>query len=49
MFIVLYCVLFIVSFQINIDEYTGEENEEKNPYPVNDFPGASKASALNFF
>ncbi|XP_059361338.1 voltage-dependent L-type calcium channel subunit alpha-1C-like isoform X4 [Carassius carassius] len=25
--------------KINIDEYTGEENEEKNPYPVNDFPG----------
>ncbi|TRY65828.1 hypothetical protein DNTS_018004 [Danionella cerebrum] len=24
--------------KINIDEYTGEENEEKNPYPVNDFP-----------
>ncbi|XP_058629119.1 voltage-dependent L-type calcium channel subunit alpha-1C isoform X4 [Onychostoma macrolepis] len=25
--------------KINIDEYTGDENEEKNPYPVNDFPG----------
>lgn len=25
--------------KINIDEYTSEENEEKNPYPVNDFPG----------
>ncbi|XP_056311572.1 voltage-dependent L-type calcium channel subunit alpha-1C isoform X2 [Danio aesculapii] len=24
--------------KINIDEYTGEDNEEKNPYPVNDFP-----------
>ncbi|XP_051974116.1 voltage-dependent L-type calcium channel subunit alpha-1C-like isoform X2 [Xyrauchen texanus] len=24
--------------KINIDEYTVEENEEKNPYPVNDFP-----------
>uniref|UniRef100_A0AAY4EY92 Voltage-dependent L-type calcium channel subunit alpha n=1 Tax=Denticeps clupeoides TaxID=299321 RepID=A0AAY4EY92_9TELE len=23
---------------INIDEYQGDENEEKNPYPVNDFP-----------
>uniref|UniRef100_A0AAY4EWJ0 Voltage-dependent L-type calcium channel subunit alpha n=1 Tax=Denticeps clupeoides TaxID=299321 RepID=A0AAY4EWJ0_9TELE len=25
--------------KINIDEYQGDENEEKNPYPVNDFPG----------
>ncbi|XP_076862631.1 voltage-dependent L-type calcium channel subunit alpha-1C isoform X9 [Brachyhypopomus gauderio] len=25
--------------KINIDDYTGDENEEKNPYPVNDFPG----------
>ncbi|XP_030622315.1 voltage-dependent L-type calcium channel subunit alpha-1C [Chanos chanos] len=25
--------------KINIDEYTGDEREEKNPYPVNDFPG----------
>ncbi|XP_059361335.1 voltage-dependent L-type calcium channel subunit alpha-1C-like isoform X2 [Carassius carassius] len=28
--------------KINIDEYTGEENEEKNPYPVNDFPGVKE-------
>uniref|UniRef100_A0A8C2GSR6 Voltage-dependent L-type calcium channel subunit alpha n=1 Tax=Cyprinus carpio TaxID=7962 RepID=A0A8C2GSR6_CYPCA len=27
---------------INIDEYTGEENEEKNPYPVNDFPAGEE-------
>ncbi|XP_035378002.1 voltage-dependent L-type calcium channel subunit alpha-1C isoform X4 [Electrophorus electricus] len=25
--------------KINIDDYTGDDNEEKNPYPVNDFPG----------
>ncbi|KAL7828327.1 hypothetical protein AOLI_G00314790 [Acnodon oligacanthus] len=25
--------------KINIDDYAGDENEEKNPYPVNDFPG----------
>ncbi|XP_036373460.1 voltage-dependent L-type calcium channel subunit alpha-1C isoform X1 [Megalops cyprinoides] len=25
--------------KINIDEYQGDENEEKNPYPANDFPG----------
>uniref|UniRef100_A0A9J7YZ65 Voltage-dependent L-type calcium channel subunit alpha n=1 Tax=Cyprinus carpio carpio TaxID=630221 RepID=A0A9J7YZ65_CYPCA len=28
--------------KINIDEYTGEENEEKNPYPVNDFPAGEE-------
>ncbi|XP_029103131.1 voltage-dependent L-type calcium channel subunit alpha-1C isoform X3 [Scleropages formosus] len=25
--------------KINIDEFQGDENEEKNPYPANDFPG----------
>ncbi|KAL4640765.1 voltage-dependent L-type calcium channel subunit alpha-1C isoform X1 [Arapaima gigas] len=25
--------------KINIDEFQRDENEEKNPYPVNDFPG----------
>ncbi|XP_066580597.1 voltage-dependent L-type calcium channel subunit alpha-1C isoform X2 [Amia ocellicauda] len=25
--------------KIAIDEYQGDENEEKNPYPANDFPG----------
>ncbi|XP_046879215.1 LOW QUALITY PROTEIN: voltage-dependent L-type calcium channel subunit alpha-1C [Hypomesus transpacificus] len=25
--------------KINIDEYTADENEEKNPYPANEFPG----------
>ncbi|XP_072566206.1 voltage-dependent L-type calcium channel subunit alpha-1C isoform X1 [Paramormyrops kingsleyae] len=25
--------------KIIIDEYQGDENEEKNPYPANDFPG----------
>ncbi|XP_058629122.1 voltage-dependent L-type calcium channel subunit alpha-1C isoform X7 [Onychostoma macrolepis] len=28
--------------KINIDEYTGDENEEKNPYPVNDFPAGEE-------
>ncbi|XP_059367283.1 voltage-dependent L-type calcium channel subunit alpha-1C-like [Carassius carassius] len=28
--------------KININEYTGEENEEKNPYPVNDFPAGEE-------
>ncbi|XP_035282341.1 voltage-dependent L-type calcium channel subunit alpha-1C isoform X10 [Anguilla anguilla] len=25
--------------KINIEEFQGDENEEKNPYPANDFPG----------
>ncbi|KAJ8386896.1 hypothetical protein AAFF_G00164930 [Aldrovandia affinis] len=25
--------------KINIEEFHGDENEEKNPYPANDFPG----------
>lgn len=25
--------------QINMDEYCGDESEEKNPYPANDFIG----------
>lgn len=29
--------------KINVDEYTGEENEEKNPYPVNNFPAGVEA------
>ncbi|XP_028970321.2 voltage-dependent L-type calcium channel subunit alpha-1C isoform X4 [Esox lucius] len=27
--------------KINIDEYQVDENEEKNPYPANDFPGTT--------
>ncbi|KAL0967204.1 hypothetical protein UPYG_G00249120 [Umbra pygmaea] len=27
--------------KINIDEYPVDENEEKNPYPANDFPGTT--------
>uniref|UniRef100_A0A6Q2YUN0 Voltage-dependent L-type calcium channel subunit alpha n=1 Tax=Esox lucius TaxID=8010 RepID=A0A6Q2YUN0_ESOLU len=27
---------------INIDEYQVDENEEKNPYPANDFPGTTE-------
>ncbi|KAI4900450.1 hypothetical protein NFI96_007071 [Prochilodus magdalenae] len=32
-------VALLYKSSINIDDYTGDENEEKNPYPVNDFPG----------
>ena len=37
----------VCDLQINIDDYTGDENEEKNPYPVNDFPGIPSV-AVNF-
>lgn len=37
-------VNFILSpLQINIDEYCGDESEEKNPYPANDYIGNAQA------
>uniref|UniRef100_A0A4W3J4L6 Voltage-dependent L-type calcium channel subunit alpha n=1 Tax=Callorhinchus milii TaxID=7868 RepID=A0A4W3J4L6_CALMI len=30
---------FLYVLQIGLDEYQVEENEEKNPYPTNEFPG----------
>lgn len=28
-----------VSLQINMDDYCGDNSEEKNPYPANDYIG----------
>lgn len=28
-----------LSLQINMDDYCGDESEEKNPYPANDYIG----------
>lgn len=39
--LIFYCVCVM---QVNIDDYTDDKNEEKNPYPVNDFPGAIQHS-----
>lgn len=29
--------------QINMDEYCGDESEEKNPYPANDYIGNTQS------
>lgn len=36
----------LFSLQINIDEYCGDESEEKNPYPANDYIGKPDVCAL---
>lgn len=33
------CNALSLSLQITMDDYCGEENEEKNPYPANDYIG----------
>lgn len=32
--------------QINMDEYCGDESEEKNPYPANDYIGNTNARCV---
>lgn len=29
----------LISLQIIMDDYCGDENEDKNPYPANDYIG----------
>lgn len=31
-------------WQINMDDYCGDESEEKNPYPANDYIGNTQPS-----
>ena len=33
--------------QINMDEYCGDESEEKNPYPANDYTGNTKTRRVH--
>lgn len=35
-----------VSLQINMDDYCGDNSEEKNPYPANDYIGRFINEAL---
>ena len=32
--------------QINMDEYCGDESEEKNPYPANDYIGKAQIRCM---
>lgn len=36
----------IILLQINMDDYCGDESEEKNPYPANDYIGNNTASIV---
>lgn len=37
-----------VSLQINMDDYCGDDSEEKNPYPANDYIGQLKFTKESF-